>query len=198
LLHRPVGVAGVDGLLGHLYGDRGTVGDLVSQGMGGIDHLGPRRQLIGDAPGQRPLGGQWLAGEDQLLGSSGADEITEPAGAAPPGQGANADFRETECGVVSNDPQIASQRQLETTAVRVTRDRSDGGLPESCEAVEHPMPKASPERPHIQRLQGLEALDVGPGTERAIPDSSQQDDPRLSIGIEGDQDLLELLQHFRG
>jgi len=49
--------------------------------MGGIDHLGPRRQLIGDAPGQRPLGGQWLAGEDQLLGSSGADEITEPAGA---------------------------------------------------------------------------------------------------------------------
>ena len=171
---------------------------LLAKACGGIDHLGPRRQLIGDAPGQRSLGGQRLASEDQLLGSSGADEITEPAGAAPPGQGANADFRQTERGVVSNDPQIASQRQLETTAVRVTRDRSDGGLPESREAVEHPVPKASPQRPHIQRLQGLEALDVGSGTERAIPDSSQQNDSCLSVGIEGNQDLLELLQHFRG
>src|SRR6188472_3473697 len=104
LLHRPIGGAGVDRLLGHLYRNRGTVGDLVGHGVGGVNHLRPGRQLVGDTPAKCPLSAQRLAGEDQLLGSSGADKIAKPSGATPSRQGANADLRQTKCRVVSNNP----------------------------------------------------------------------------------------------
>ena len=46
-----------------------------------------------------------------------------------PGQGADADLGQAERGVVGEHPQIAGQRQLEATAVRIAGDGGDGGLP---------------------------------------------------------------------
>src|SRR5215217_5242841 len=112
LLHCPKGVAGIDGLLGHLYSDGGSAGNLVGQGLGGFDYLRPGRQLVGDAPGPGTFRRERLTGEDQLLGSSGADEIAEPSIAAPAGEGAYIDLCQTERGILGNDPQIACQRQL--------------------------------------------------------------------------------------
>src|SRR5215207_5851737 len=197
LLHCPKGVAGIDGLLGHLYSDGGSAGNLVGQGLGGFDYLRPGRQLVGDAPGQGTFRCERLTGEDQLLGSSGADEIAEPSVAAPAGEGAYAHLCQTEHGILGDDPQIGRQRQLEAPAICVAGDGGNGRLPESGEAVEHPVPQAGPVCPHVERLQRLEAFDVGAGTERTLPYCGEQDDSHVSVRIEGGQDLLALLQHLR-
>ena len=124
-------------------------------------------------------------------------KLAKPTGAAPSGQGANADLGQPERRIVGEDPQVAGQSQLEPAAVRVAGNGCDGRLSQAREPVEHPVPKAGPQRPHVQRLQRLEAFDVGAGAEGAIPDSGDEDDPDIPVGIEADQDLLELPQHFR-
>ena len=169
---------------------------LLANAWAVVDHLRLGDELVDHTPGQGSLGGQRFTGEDQLLGSSGADKLAEPTGPAPAGQGANADLGQAERRVVGEDPQVAGQCQLEPAAVRVAGNGCDGRLSQARESVEHPVPKAGPQRPHVQRLQRLEAFDVGTGAEGAIPDSGDEDDPHIPVGIEVDQDLLELLAAF--
>ena len=128
-----------------------------------------RRDLVHDAPSQGLFGGRRLPSEDQLLGAPGPDKLAQPASATPAGQGADADLGQSEGRVVGKDSQVARQRQLEPAPVRVAGDGGDGGLSQFGDPIEHPQPKAGPLRPHVQRLEGLEPLDVGAGAEGPVP-----------------------------
>src|SRR5215217_3684791 len=152
LLHRLVGVAGIDRLFGHLYRDRGSLGDLERQGAGSVDHVCLGCELVGDPPGQGPLRGQRLAGEDQLLGPTSAHEIAQTPCAAPAWEGANANLGQAKRGVGGDDSQVAGKSELEPAAVRVPGHSGDRGLPEPGKVIEHPVPPAGPLRPHVQRL----------------------------------------------
>ena len=56
-------------------------------------------------------------------------QVAEPARAAPAWEGADADLGQGKRGVVSEDPQITGQGQLEAAAVRIAGNGGDGGLP---------------------------------------------------------------------
>ena len=140
---------------------------------------------------------QRLTGEDQLLGSSSTDQVAEPTGAAPPGQGANADLRQAKRGVVGEDPQVAGQRQLEPAAVGVAGDGGDGGLPEPARWSNTRCPR----RVHCAHMSSgcnaLKRLMSAPAQNERSPGSCDEDDPYIPIGVQGDEDLFELPQHLR-
>ena len=119
-LHRQV-----DEALGLADGQRPARGDLLADGCRSSDRLPGRHDLVDQTDPLGLLGGQDLAGQDQLLGPSRPDHSRQALGAAGTGRDRKPHFRQPEPGSLRRDPEVAAERQFQPAAEGVAFDGGD-------------------------------------------------------------------------
>src|SRR5579872_1793502 len=116
-----------DGLLRLAHRDRRVGGDGVGRG----EHLRHQRirlaELIEDAPLERLLGAEGLAGQDDLLGTALADRARQELRAAGARHDAEGHLREREARGLDGVGEVAGERHLEAACEGVAVERRDHG-----------------------------------------------------------------------
>ena len=85
-----------------------AVGELAGPRHGLVVHLAGGHDLVDHADGQRLVGLDEAAGEDDVLRAARADQTAQPLGAAGAGDDAEQHLGLAERGVVGRDPESAA------------------------------------------------------------------------------------------
>ncbi len=105
----------------------GPLGEFGRPGQGRVQHVIGRHHPVHQSDGQRFLGPDLAAGEDEFLGPGRTDQAGQPLGAAAAGDHAEQHFGQADLGVLGADAEVTGQGQFQTAAQGVAIDGGDGG-----------------------------------------------------------------------
>src|SRR5579885_2870975 len=179
------------------HGDRRIGGD----GGGGGEHLGHQSvrlaELIEDAPFERFLGAEGLAGKDDLLGATLAHGARQELRAAGTGHDAERHLRQRKPRSLDRVGEVAGERHLEAARIGMAVERRDHGkraieqrpiLPLEDLVLGHPLLLG-----HAVAL-----LQIAAGAEGAVARSRQHDAAKIArFGDQACPEIEEVAAHLR-